>query len=38
MTGKKSGQDTLIDELIEYISDSREVLDKNGLLKQPIKR
>jgi hypothetical protein len=29
MTGKKSGQDAFIDELLEDISDSREVLAEN---------
>jgi putative transposase len=38
MTRKKSKQDTLIDELLEDISDPKDILGKNGLLKQLTKR
>ena len=38
MTRKKSKQDTLIDELLEDVSDPKDILGKNGLLKQLTKR
>ena len=38
MTRKKSKQDTLIDELLEEVSDPKDILGKNGLLKQLTKR
>jgi len=38
MTRKKSKQDTLIDELLEDVSDPKDILSKNGLLKQLTKR
>lgn len=38
MTRKKSKQDTLIDELLEDASDPKDILGKNGLLKQLTKR
>ena len=38
MTRKKSKQDTLIDELLEDCQDPKDVLGKNGLLKQLTKR
>ena len=38
MTRKKSKQDTLIDELLEDLSDPKDILGKNGLLKQLTKR
>lgn len=38
MTRKKSKQDTLIDELLEDCQDPRDILGKNGLLKQLTKR
>ena len=38
MASKKSKQDTLIDELIEDVSDPKDILGKNGLLKQLTKR
>jgi putative transposase len=38
MTRKKSKRDTLIDELLEDISDPKDILGKNGLLKQLTKR
>ncbi len=38
MTRTKSKQDTLIDELLEDVSDPKDILGKNGLLKQLTKR
>jgi transposase-like protein len=38
MTREKSKQDTLIDELLEGVSDPKDILGKNGLLKQLTKR
>ena len=38
MTRKKSKQDTLIDELMEDCQDPKDILGKNGLLKQLTKR
>jgi len=38
MTRKKSKQDILIDELLEDVSDPKDILGKNGLLKQLTKR
>jgi len=38
MTRKKSKQDTLIDELLEDCQDPKDILGKNGLLKQLTKR
>jgi transposase-like protein len=38
MTRNKSRQDTLIDELLEGVSDPKDILGKNGLLKQLTKR
>jgi len=38
MTRKKSKQDTLIDELLEDVNDPKDILGKNGLLKQLTKR
>ena len=38
MTSKKSRQDALIDELLEDVEDPKEILGKNGLLKQLTKR
>lgn len=38
MARKKSKQDTLIDELLEEVSDPKDILGKNGLLKQLTKR
>jgi len=38
MTRKKSRQDTLIDELLENVEDPKDILGKNGLLKQLTKR
>jgi len=38
MTRKKSRQDTLIDELLEDVEDPKDILGKNGLLKQLTKR
>jgi len=38
MTRKKSKQDTLIDELLEDSQDPKDILGKNGLLKQLTKR
>jgi len=38
MTRKKSTQDTLIDELLEDCQDPKDILGKNGLLKQLTKR
>jgi len=38
MTRTKSKQDALIDELLKDISDTKEILGKNGLLKQLTKR
>jgi len=38
MTRAKSRQDTLIDELLEGVSDPKDILGKNGLLKQLTKR
>ena len=38
MTRIKSKQDTLIDELLEDVSDPKDILGKNGLLKQLTKR
>lgn len=38
MTRKKSKQDALIDELLEDASDPKDILGKNGLLKQLTKR
>ncbi len=38
MTRKKSKQDTLIDELLKDVSDPKDILGKNGLLKQLTKR
>ena len=33
MTRKKSKQDTLIEELLEDVTDPKDILGKNGLLK-----
>ncbi|MCP4076210.1 MAG: IS256 family transposase [Gammaproteobacteria bacterium] len=38
MTRKKSKQDALIDELLEDVKDPKDILGKNGLLKQLTKR
>jgi putative transposase len=38
MTRAKSKQDALIDELLEDIEDPKDILGKNGLLKQLTKR
>ena len=38
MTRKKSKQDALIDELLNDVSDPKDILGKNGLLKQLTKR
>jgi transposase-like protein len=38
MTRKKSKQDALIDELLEDVEDPKDILGKNGLLKQLTKR
>ena len=38
MTKKKSKQDALIDELLEDVEDPKDILGKNGLLKQLTKR
>ena len=38
MTRKKSKQDILIDELLEDVDDPKDILGKNGLLKQLTKR
>jgi len=38
MTRKKSKQDILIDELLEDVSDPKDLLGKNGLIKQLTKR
>jgi transposase-like protein len=38
MTRKKSKQDTLIDELLQDCQDPKDILGKNGLLKQLTKR
>jgi putative transposase len=38
MTRKKSKQDSLIDELLEDAGDPKDILGKNGLLKQLTKR
>lgn len=38
MTRKKSKQDALIDELLEEVEDPKDILGKNGLLKQLTKR
>ena len=38
MTRKRSKQDALIDELLEDVSDPKEILGKNGLLKQLTQR
>ena len=38
MTRKKSRRDTLIDELLEDIEDPKDILGKNGLLKQLTQR
>lgn len=38
MTRKKSKQDTLIDELLQDCKDPKDILGKNGLLKQLTKR
>jgi transposase-like protein len=38
MTRKKSKQDVLIDELLEDVEDPKDILGKNGLLKQLTKR
>ena len=38
MASKKSKQDALIDELLQDCGDSKDILGKNGLLKQLTKR
>jgi transposase-like protein len=38
MTSKKTKQDALIDELLEDCHDAKDILGKNGLLKQLTKR